>query len=113
MLRRGTLVDARRGAVRLRLGDREATLAGGIVKVRDLARVALAGPCRRRLVVAADPGLVVAGRRASTSAAGGRARWIVADCRATRVTVRKGRVSAAARGGRADELRAGERRTYR
>jgi hypothetical protein len=115
-LARGAVLDLRRGAARLRFAGGGATLAGGIVKVRDLGRLALAGGCRRapRLSVVADPGLVVVGRRAATSARGGPARWAITDrCAGTRVAVRRGQVRVAGARGRSDALGAGRSRTYR
>ena len=113
-LPRGAVLDLRRGAARLRFAGGAATLAGGIVKVRGMERLALAGGCRRHLTVTADPGLVIAARRAATSATGGPARWAITDrCDSTRVGVRRGKVRVAARGGRSGELGPGRRRTYR
>jgi hypothetical protein len=111
----GARVDTRRGSANLA----GAVLAGGMFEVRSASEIQLTGGRRARcgqrirsLAVRARPGLQVRGRRAVTEAAGGPARWTIADgCRGTTVRVRRGRVTVRS-AQRVFTLRRGQVATY-
>ena len=94
----GTRVDARGGVAELS----GARLSKGVFVVRSGTEITT-----RKLTVSAAPGLTVRGRRASSRAIGGPARWTIADGRrGTTVRVLSGRVRVAGQ-----TLRRGQRLT--
>ena len=105
---RGGRVDARRGAVRIAVDvrgrrTREATIAGGAVRLRDARTLALAS---RSLRVVSARALRVAGRTVTVRAATPDARWTMTETpRGTRVRVLRGAVRAGGARVRAGRMR--------